>query len=147
MTDGSFVTLDVFALQMRRLVVQAFVDRSLLIDPDRIQWQIAEVEGNLLIRALLDIATKEEIIDEVKYPSNWWQAFKERWLPKWLRRRFPVEYTTLAVEYKLPELDVPAELGRKFVTLKLIKERELKKWEEGTQEAQELLGKTPPTGT
>ncbi len=29
---------------------------------------------------------------EVSYPADWWQAFKERWFPKWAKRRWPVEY-------------------------------------------------------
>jgi hypothetical protein len=29
-----------------------------------------------------------------KYPSNWIQAFKERWFPKWLEKKYPVKYTS-----------------------------------------------------
>lgn len=31
---------------------------------------------------------------EYKHPSDWFQAFKERWYPKWLLKRSPVEYIT-----------------------------------------------------
>jgi hypothetical protein len=30
---------------------------------------------------------------EFKYPADWWQAFKERWFPEWLLKRYPVAYT------------------------------------------------------
>lgn len=35
-------------------------------------------------------------IEEVShsYPSDWWQAFKARWFPNWLLRRYPVTTTT-----------------------------------------------------
>jgi len=29
---------------------------------------------------------------DIKYPANWWEAFKERWFPKWLLRKFPIIY-------------------------------------------------------
>ena len=29
---------------------------------------------------------------EVKYPADWWQALKEKWFPKWLLEKYPVEY-------------------------------------------------------
>ena len=29
---------------------------------------------------------------EVKYPEDWWQAFKQRWAPGWFLRRWPVQY-------------------------------------------------------
>lgn len=36
---------------------------------------------------------KQELRDvSVKYPCDWWQAFKERWFPKWLLKRCPVIY-------------------------------------------------------
>lgn len=29
---------------------------------------------------------------EIKFPRDWWQAFRERWLPKWWLKRWPVVY-------------------------------------------------------
>lgn len=29
----------------------------------------------------------------VKYPENWWQAFKEQYFPKWALQKWPVKYT------------------------------------------------------
>lgn len=28
----------------------------------------------------------------IQYPLDWWQAFKERWFPGWLIKRYPVKY-------------------------------------------------------
>jgi len=30
--------------------------------------------------------------EEVKYPANWKEAFKERWYPNWAKQRWPVRY-------------------------------------------------------
>lgn len=30
----------------------------------------------------------------IRHPDNWWEAFKERWFPKWLLKKFPVCYKT-----------------------------------------------------
>jgi len=36
-----------------------------------------------------------ERVDEIgiKHPADWIEAFKERWFPKWILKRRPVEYT------------------------------------------------------
>lgn len=33
-----------------------------------------------------------------KYPKDWWEAFKERWLPQWFLKRVPVQYKHIDVE-------------------------------------------------
>jgi len=38
---------------------------------------------------------------KVEYPTDWWQAFKERWFPVWLKRRFPVKYVVHWLDYRL----------------------------------------------
>jgi hypothetical protein len=50
----------------------------------------------------VDIAVRgflyAENVKEIKYPRDWWQAVKERWLPDWLRRRFPVVYVRVNIK-------------------------------------------------
>lgn len=45
----------------------------------------------------------------VCYPKTWWDHFKERWFPRWLALRFPVERTTviLSAQELYPELSLP----------------------------------------
>lgn len=49
---------------------------------------------------------------EIKYPYDWWQAFKERWFPAWLLKRYPVQYHVVVldvralypeIKFKMPE--------------------------------------------
>jgi hypothetical protein len=37
----------------------------------------------------------EPICYEASWPCDWWQAFKERWFPAFLLKRYPVKYTHL----------------------------------------------------
>lgn len=37
---------------------------------------------------------------QVKFPADWWQAFKARWFPAWALRRWPVVHTTVRFEAK-----------------------------------------------
>ena len=58
---------------------------------------IAEVLGRTVDR--------QETTVSHNYISNWWQAFKDRWFPDWLKRQFPVTYTNWSqkVEFKVRE--------------------------------------------
>jgi hypothetical protein len=34
----------------------------------------------------------------VRYPENWWQAFREHWFPQWWLKSHPVQYTSRTIE-------------------------------------------------
>ena len=46
----------------------------------------------------------------ITYPSDWWEAFKDRWFPRLLLRRFPVSRTTESFKASqlYPQLDLPS---------------------------------------
>ena len=35
---------------------------------------------------------REEVQETIKFPRDWWQAVKERFFPKFLKRKYPVKY-------------------------------------------------------
>ena len=37
---------------------------------------------------------------EIKYPSDWKEAFKERWFPKRLLKKYPVKYNLTIIDVK-----------------------------------------------
>lgn len=37
---------------------------------------------------------------EIKYPEDWWQAFKHRWYPDWLLKRYPIRYKEHIIDVK-----------------------------------------------
>lgn len=44
------------------------------------------------------------VIESVRYPKDWKQAFKERWFPQWLLKRYPVEYKEYTLDVIIPGL-------------------------------------------
>jgi len=49
----------------------------------------------------------------IEYPRDWWQAFKERWFPKWLIAKYPVikKYHTLRRNIVYPKLKISMPLN------------------------------------
>lgn len=51
--------------------------------------------------------------EAARYPSDWWQALKERWFPRWARQRWPVRYTIVKVRanvvYPDKRISLPAD--------------------------------------
>jgi len=41
---------------------------------------------------------KEKVSIHEQWPTTWWQAFKERWFPKWAKCKWPVQYKRIDVE-------------------------------------------------
>ena len=44
----------------------------------------------------------------ITYPADWWQGFKERWFPRWLRHISPVQRKTHFIERLCPHASVMA---------------------------------------
>lgn len=104
-----------YNLKIKRLVVEAALDHHIVVNPERIQVQATESA----IKTLFYFATQEDL--EAEFPADWWQAFKARWFPDILKRRFPVIKTRIIAVHKFPELNLPdSVLGREFVHLKLL---------------------------
>jgi hypothetical protein len=49
----------------------------------------------------------------VTFPRDWWQAVKERFAPRWFRRRWPVAYDRYDAEMVFPQCkrQFPADMG------------------------------------
>lgn len=46
-------------------------------------------------------------IEMKRYPSTWWDAFKDRWFPKFLKTRFPVSWDEFKIYNICPHIDIP----------------------------------------
>jgi len=55
----------------------------------------------------------ERLID-VKFPKDWWQAIKDRFLPQWLRSRFPIKYTHIDGRAYYPKLGVLSDSDDRY---------------------------------
>lgn len=89
------------------------------IEMKRIDYVVQEAFSELYYKELLNIETKlEQHIGmvvyslygrmwgkecsrpiEIRYPKNWIEAVKERWLPYRLRKIFPIKYTYHKIEH------------------------------------------------
>lgn len=48
-----------------------------------------------------------EELQEIKYPADWWQAFKERWFKPWMLKRWPVKHRCYSVRAFYPKVSAP----------------------------------------
>lgn len=122
-----------FTFQVQQLAEVLAMGRGTKIAGERFDVEEKVEATRYLIALVLDIATQEEPM--MRIPADWWQAFKERWYPQWLKKKSPVKYKEIVAVHRFPELEVPHEvLGREFVHLKIVdvdkmvKEQEEERW-------------------
>lgn len=122
------IKTDEFILKVRKAFAQEALSPSMMRVLSRVVLEeVVLMSAVKVIRAVLEFATQEEPIKEI--PADWWQHFKLRWFPRWLKRWLPVQMKWVVAIHKWPELMMPS-LGREYVHLtvvdtdKLIKELE-----------------------
>lgn len=92
-------------LQENRLKSRAVVE-----DFEFANLDIQYLQDRILNRSILELKARvagNDIKTVVKYPSDWKQAFKERWFPVWLLNKYPVEYTTYDAKILYPTISIP----------------------------------------
>lgn len=74
------------------------------LNPEMMQQSKIEVSdqvgyyANMLVMRMTSMIWSRHVGDHVvRYPANWWQAFKQRFFPYWARQRWPVLETTVVV--------------------------------------------------
>lgn len=55
---------------------------------------VNDIYDHLVFRLHVYVFGEDLGIKEISYPANWWEAFKDRWFPDWLKHRFPVRFQT-----------------------------------------------------
>lgn len=55
---------------------------------------------------------------EIRYPMNWWDAFKARWFPAWLLRRFPARFVVVLPSMTELYPDIQAIPGQRSVVIR-----------------------------
>ena len=128
-----------FTFKIQRIGVEfALRYKGIRLNPERFMTTLIESKkGEVAFRILLDVATQEEEL--ISIPANWWQALKERVLPKRLKWWFPVRCKEVWAYHKFPELGFPEEVvGREFVHLQVIDQDKLMKKGRENEEHKEL---------
>lgn len=96
-----------------------------------IQWRIAEAIGvprnNVTLTifphledyegmaARLNVRIYGETLDVQEYPTTWWDAFKVRWYPEWLLKKFPPNITKLEAVALYPKISMPDEHSKTII--------------------------------
>lgn len=104
-------------------------ETELVRDDGRMLFRLCDGDGYeaRLCKWLLGTPKESE---QVSYPTTWWDAFKARWFPRWLRRFFPVAMTTVCMERYCvyPEVPRPQGIG-KYLGIPVLL-RDDRRWED-----------------
>lgn len=74
-------------LNPKKIIISTLISSQVRIKEDELNGILAaQLEGFLYGETLVQRA--------IKYPANWKEAVKERFLPEWARKRWPVIYET-----------------------------------------------------
>lgn len=105
----SSLTTEEFVIESISRAVSIFLsERSIY---PRILNVAAEHIGHELTgwNVIVDIEMPGKKLCQFSYPSNWWQAFKSRWFPVWLKRRFPVKDYVVDITAIIENLKLPGQ--------------------------------------
>jgi len=102
MKENEEVKQSEFSVDKMRYEVKRLANRFQLV-PDALE--VNQIEEMIAQQMLMEIRYKIYGCDikEIKYPANWKEALKERFLPKFLKKKFVVKYTTFVVSHLLPK--------------------------------------------
>ena len=96
-------------LNIKKLCVIHNVKREVL----EFDWGRSSIAEMLFFTLTRNIAS--QVIREITYPETWWDAFKAKWFPCWLERKFPVKYKKWKAVEMYPRMSVEGwEGGEKF---------------------------------
>ena len=94
--EAQEIVLNKLAIAMQR----AFSSEMLMGVETKVLEGRAFEETRVMVRGYI---WKEKLV-YVRYPKDWVQAIKDRFLPKWLKRRFPVKYVEIDGRAYYPQL-------------------------------------------
>ena len=99
MTDEYGPNIQSVELERIKLVVLQYITEELAeqfaIPPKADISAMTKWMGNeIVLRIVQEVYGREMERIEVRYPLDWWEAFKERWFPAWAKERWPVRWVT-----------------------------------------------------
>jgi len=115
-------------LEVRKLIVGSSIVLPLDINRIELDRHITK-QGELVVRAILKIATKsEEVFD---FPENFlvrwgrrWQEFKEQKFPPWLKKHYPIITNRVWAISKMPEINIPWGMPpSEFIHFRVVKQK------------------------
>jgi len=98
------------------LQVEAYMNQAMLNYPllkGKTEWVLERAANSLVLSMAAKVLG--ETLDYREYPSDWWSAFKLRWFPKWVLKRFPPNITILETKALYPAISIPESIPNKIV--------------------------------
>ena len=108
---------DTRTMEMLRVAVARSIDsRGFCLDPEFRTFVANEITGEMVIELCAKIAGDKTEPQSVRWPLDWVQALKARWLPDWARKRWPIRYATLVFSFDVlyPDYKPAPNMGRFF---------------------------------
>lgn len=95
------VTKKQMELKRFKFYVSQYISKGLAEQfaiPVNIRTEENPMLDNIVLHVVQGIMGETLQKELVEYPADWWQAFKARWFPGWLRRRYPVKMRIVELE-------------------------------------------------
>lgn len=67
--------------------------------------------GEMIQATIKDLNDSKWVQREFRCPADWWEAFKDRWFPKWALKRWPVEWEVRKWMERLPGAGNDQQVG------------------------------------
>jgi hypothetical protein len=106
--------IEIFKLKIEKIYHVQVVSNELISDNLTVDVSALPYFENdqTVIRSIYRLAVYEELL--CRYPADWWQAFKERWFPKWLKYHYPIKTKEVIAKHKFPHFHY---LGKEYVEI------------------------------
>lgn len=96
-------------LEIKKICAQMRMDPSHLCRNMELQWVQDEMSRQLVATMIATVAARKYDVKTVRFPRDWWQAFKKQYFPMWALVRWPVQYDEVTMEANAyyPEIQIP----------------------------------------
>jgi len=101
------VKLDKFKFVVLQRLSDELVDT--IVNEPKVDVSIGDFIGESMARAVFEMMGCEMERVECRWPADWWQAFKQRWFPRWALKHWPVqeEVRQLVARELYPKVKLP----------------------------------------
>lgn len=103
------VTMRRVQLEVKRFMAEQRFDYGSYLSNMSTESFYDQAAQMMVLRTLQRVASKKLDVKTVRFPSDWWQAFKRRFFPAWAQLKWPVKYTEVTMEANayMPDICIP----------------------------------------
>lgn len=96
-------------LEQYKYAFQTRLSEHFGIEADVEIYPTASFLDEITIQIVQRIFGQQRKLFREKIPMNWKEAIKDRWLPKWIRKYWPIKYRLIEFDVRelMPSLNVP----------------------------------------